>query len=127
MFNIGDVLKEYLAPLLVVITIGAGSFYLGTIRSSIEQDSRIGLVEKQVDALQEVVGVLQTMRIELSRRGEWMKKTDDAIHDLEQDTSDRYTKTEAKKDQELVNRNLEVITQSLSRLEYRLKRLEEGK
>lgn len=125
MFNKGDVLREYVAPLLVVATIGLGSFYVGSRIEATEHKARLGFVEKQVDALQEVVTILQTMRIELSRRGEWMERTDEAISRLETGTSDRYTKSEAKKDQELMKKNLEHITQGLQRLEVRMKNLEE--
>lgn len=122
--TITDFLREYFYPLLLVVTIGIFGWYVANERQDVMTEQRLVQIDSQLQAMQEVVGVLRTMQIELARRGEWMDRIDKEIAFIEEKTADRYSRTEASKDYKILEARFNSIEKDLFRIEERVRKLE---
>lgn len=100
-------MKEFLIVLFTSLVVGIGSSWLTNTIALSKLEERSMYVDKQIAVLQGVVDSIQTMQIELSRRGEWMSWVTNEIIELNDKTKERYTTTDAEKDFKIVNQRIE--------------------
>ena len=113
-------LKLVAAPVLVAILVGSGSSYFTAQKMMTEVASQVSVnIEAikrngaRIDTFKELLEIMRSLEKEMTRRGEWMINSERRFSYLEDRAADRYTKSDADKDQRL-------IMEKLKNLEYKI-------
>lgn len=102
-------MKEFLIVVFTSLVVGIGSSWVTNTIALSKLEERSMYVDKQIAVLQGVVESIQTMQIELSRRGEWMSWVTNEIIELNEKTEESYNRIDAEKDFALVDKRLEIL------------------
>lgn len=113
-------LKLVAAPVLVAILVGSGSSYFTAQKIMGELATQVSVNMEsikhnsgKIDAFKELLEIIRLLEKEMTRNNEWMINSDRRFSYLESRTADRYTKSDAQKDREL-------IMEKLKNLEYKI-------
>lgn len=113
----GDFVREYIYPLLLVITVGACAWYVTTKEEAVRTETKIANIEAKIEVLTEVVDILKDIKVEFAKISVWREGVDTSIGRLKEGTSSQYTQLDAKKD-------LQHFTDRINFLEQRILDLE---
>ena len=113
-------LKLVAAPVLVAILVGSGSSYFTAQKIMGELATQVSVNMEsikhnsgKIDTFKELLEIMRSLEKEMTRNNEWIINSDRRFSYLESRTADRYTKSDAQKDREL-------IMEKLKNLDYKI-------
>lgn len=98
---------------LPAVAVAVFSAYVGFVVLLNTQSTRLEFVEEDLDEIKGILTTLSETSVEIARQGEWMRgqerrmqTIENAILILKEQTQDRYTRTEAQKDLQLLRQEI---------------------